>query len=117
MSLPPYVSLPPRGVLPQPWPPGRPDRPTHPSPHRALPTGRIAFPSVMVPPPCRVIACCCPLLSIDGQCEGGSTTSAAIARPTPHLGVSAKNVACNHPESHPFVLQKSACGRAIGGSC
>jgi hypothetical protein len=109
MSLPPWVSLPPRGVLPQPWPPGRPSRPTYPSPHRELPTGRISFPSGSAHPPYRVIACGFPLLAVDGRLAGGPTTGACIARPTPYLVVRARNVAYDHPESHPFALQKSEC--------
>ena len=78
-----------------------------PSPDRELPTGWLAFPSGSAHPPCRAIACCFPLISVDWRREGGPTTSAGIVKPTPYLVVRARNVACNHPESHPLGLQKS----------
>ena len=104
MSLPPCVSL--RHVAPC-HHPGRPNRPTPPSPDRELPTGWLAFPSGSAHPPCRAIACCFPLISVDWRREGGPTTSAGIVKPTPYLVVRARNVAWNHPESHPLGLQKS----------
>ena len=103
MSLPPWVSLLPRGVLPQPCRLAAPTVSRLPSPGIPDKMDRILVRQCA--PACRVHACCFPSL-VDGRRASGPTPGAGIARPTPSLVVRAKNVACNHPESHPALSDR-----------